>query len=72
MQKFEKWRNGAPPQAELNEGFEALQQLREKRLQTGDAGPSVRRTGRTKGARAGFGTSKIALGSVCRRGTGGT
>ena len=29
--KFEKWLNGAPPQAELNETIEALQQLREKR-----------------------------------------
>ena len=48
--KFEKWLNGAPPQAELNEAIEALQQLREKRQQSGGEGPSVMRTARTKGA----------------------
>ena len=64
--KFEKWLNGAPPQAELNETIEALQQLREKRQQSRGVGPSVMRTARTKGARARFGASKGALGNVLR------
>ena len=38
--KFEKWLNGAPPQAELNEAINALlQQLGEKRQQSGGEGP---------------------------------
>ena len=64
--KFEKWLNGAPPQAELNKAIEALQQLREKRQQSGGEGPSVMRTARTKGARARFGASKVALGKILR------
>jgi len=64
--KFEKWLNGAPPQAELNEAIEALQQLREKRQQSGGEGPSVMRTAMTKGARARFGASKVALERILR------
>ena len=59
--KFEKWLNGAPLQAELNKAIEVLQQLREERQQSGGEGPSVMRTARTKGARARFGASKVAL-----------
>ena len=64
--KFEKWLNAATPHAELNEAIKAMQQLREKRQQSGGEGSSVMRTARAKGARARFDASKVALSKILR------